>query len=249
MWRESLIIWKLSIIANPLSVGLLVVLFALLTIFSLVPPLTFLLPLIQYYVIFAFVVYVSKKYLESGGDEERLRKLLGVGLHTILTSYPKETLAVLIAQLFLTALAVLVALIIIFVGGVWLLIKPLLEGGEVSWWGLLVSVGVALFIYFSVVTSFPIFFGRAMLRGRGFGETLEYFITSLYAEISWKTILNWDYIKSSAVISVISLGLLIAGFFVGITPLAPALTPFMTFLTVHLLYTFGTVACFKLLRS
>ncbi len=225
------------------------VLFLLLSSFSLIPPFTLLFPLLYYYISFSYVVYVSKKYLESNGSEEKLRNHLRENLKVYITSYPGETVAILIGQLFLTVLAFIVAFTVVVVSGAWLIVKPLLEGGEVSLWGMVIGVLIALLLYFSVVTSFPIFFGRAMLRGEGFGSTLQSFITSLYAEISWKTMLNWDYLKSSVVISLMALALLSANLLIGITPLAPALAPFVTFLTIHLAYTFGTVACFRLLRS
>ena len=249
MWREALKVWEESLRANPsLSLPFVALLLAL-NLFLWIPLLGQLSALLEIYLIFSYIVHTSKLYLGSGGDLEAFRSgLRSVGLGKALFSHTAEVLGVLVAQVFLTVLTLLASLVILSAGGALSVLKPLLEGGDVSWKGLLLSLLIAVFLYFSVVSSFPIFFGRAMLRGKGFSGTLSAFISSLWAEVSWRTMLSWDYIKSSAVISLITLGFLLLHLILLIPPLF-LFGPILTFLTVHLLYTFGTVACFRLLRS
>ncbi|WP_157560488.1 hypothetical protein [Hydrogenivirga sp. 128-5-R1-1] len=249
MWREALLLWKLSLKASPPLTGTVIALLTLLNLLTFLPPFSMMAFLLNYYILFSFVVFVSKKFIEGEGSLSYVERSMRENSTRALFTYFYETVAVLVGQIILSVGAVIFALVVLSVGGVWSVIRPLLEGGEVSWTGLLISTLLAVFVYLSVVTSFPIFFGRAMLRGRGFSGTLKSFVTSLYAEISWKTILNWDYLRSSAVISLITFGFFLAHLLVVIiTPLL-VFGPVLTFLTVHLLYTFGTVAAFKLLRS
>ena len=249
MWRESLTLWKLSLVHNPLPVTVVLLLLVFLNLLTFLPPFSLMAVLFNYYILFAYVVFASKKFLECGGDTVCFERSIRVNPFKALFSYLPETIAVLIAQFLLTLLAFVFALVVFSVGGVWSVLKPLLGGGEVSWTGLLVSVLLALFVYFSVVTSFPMFFGRAMLRGKGFSGTLRSFITSLYAEISWRTMLSWEYIKSSFVISLIALGFFLAHLLVAVLPPLIVVAPVLTFVTLHLLYLFGTVSVFRLLRS
>ncbi len=239
----------MSLSVSPLTTGVILFTLILMNVFTFLPPFSPLALLVNYYLLFAYVVFVSKKFVESGGEPASLKSSLRTNPADALFSYPLETAAVLLAQLILSVGAVFFALVVFGLGGVWSVIKPLLEGGDVSWAGLLISLGLALFVYFSVVTSFPLFFGRAMLREKGFSGTLRAFVTSLYAEISWKTMLSCDYVRSSVVISLITLAFVILH---GILTLVPPLllfAPVLTFLTVHLLYLFGTVAAFRLLHS
>ena len=203
--------------------------------------------LLLYFLTFSFIVLVSKTYISSEGREEVFKEnLKRKNLLSLITEYLPETLAVSVAQFVLTILALIVSLLIFLIGGGLSVIKPLISGGEVSWTGLLITLVLALSLYFSVVTSFPLFFGRAMLRGKGFGETLAKFLGALFVEVSWRMLLSWDYLKSSLVISLISLLLFLLGLFLFFVP---PLASLLSFLTLHLLYTFGTVACFRLLRS
>ena len=242
MWRESLG-------ANPSLSLAFSALLLLLSLLLWTPLLGQLLALFESYLIFSYLVFVSKLYVSSEGDLETFRsRLRSTGLGSVLFSYALETLGVLVAQILLTVLALLVSLVILSAGGFVSVLLPLLEGGGISWKGLLLSLLIAALLYFSVVSSFPLFFGRAMLRGRGFRGTLLTFISSLWAEISWRTMLSWDYIRSSLVISIITFGLLLLHLILLIPPLS-IFGPLLTFLTLHILYTFGTVACFRLLRS
>ncbi|RLJ70605.1 hypothetical protein BCF55_0882 [Hydrogenivirga caldilitoris] len=245
MWREALLFWKISVLKIPtLVAAFLLILFS---VFTFMPPFSLPALLFNYYLTFSYVVFMSKKYIETEGNPSTFEEATNSPIK-FLYSYASETIGVLVAQFLLTLGAILFALIVFSVGGVWSVIKPLFMGGDVSWTGLVLSLVLSLFVYFSVVTSFPIFFGRAMLRGKGFSQTLSYFLTSLYAEISWKTILNWDYIKSSAIVSLITLCLLVLNLLIAfITPLA-LLAPAVTLLNLYLLYLFGTVASFRLLR-
>lgn len=193
------------------------------------------------------MVLVSKTYVASEGREDAfLDSLRRKNFLNLIIEYIPETLAVLVAQFVLTVLVLIVSVLIFLIGGGVSVIKPLLSGGEVSWTGLLITLILALLLYFSTVTSFPLFFGRAMLRGKGFSETLTKFLGALFVEVSWRMLLSWDYLKSSLVISIISLLLfLLSLLFFFLPPLASLIS----FLTLHLLYLFGTVACFRLLRS
>ncbi len=249
MWREALYVWKDSLTVNPsLSLPFTALLF-LLNLLFWIPILGQLSALLETFLIFSYVVFISKLYIDSRGNRETFSsRLASASLGSLIFSYTAETIGVLVAQLFLTFLAFIISLIILSAGGFMSLILPLLEGGDVSWKGLLLSLLIAVFLYFSIVSSFPIFFGRAMLRGKGFSGTLSTFISSLWAEISWRTMLSWDYIKSSIVVSLITFGFLMLHLVLLIPPLL-LFGPILTFLTVHFLYTFGTVACFRLLRS
>ena len=249
VWKEALHIWKISLTANLYTSLPFLFSLVLLNLFVWIPLVGQLSALIESYLIFSYIVFTSKLYIDSEGNPEALKSgLRSVSLTKVLSSYPGEVIGVLVAQIFLTVLALLLSLVILSAGGALSVIKPLLEGGDVSWKGLLFSLLIAVFLYFSVVSSFPIFFGRAMLRGRGFSGTLLAFISSLWAEVSWRTMLSWDYIKSSVVVSLITFGFLLLHLILLIPPLL-LLGPILTFLTVHFLYTFGTVACFRLLRS
>ncbi len=246
MWREALRVWKLSLLRNPIPVGFLFLLIAFLSLLTPLPGIGFLNTLLNTYLIFSYVVYVSKAYIASGGDSKAFLSSLGWNPTKVFFRFFRETLAIITGQLILTLGAGALSLLVFSLGGVWSVLKPLLEGGEVSWLGLVLSLILSLFLYFSVVSSFPIFFGRAMQRGRGFWGTLKTFLSSIYAEVSWRTLLNWDYIKSSFIMSVITLLLLLAHL---LFILLPLFIPLLSFLTIHLIYTFGTVAVFRLLRS
>ncbi len=249
VWKEALHVWKISLTANLyISLPFLFSL-VLLNLFVWIPLVGQLSALIESYLIFSYVVFISKLYIRRGGNIEGFEEdLRSANLLSPVLSYPREVIGVLVAQIFLTVVALLVSLVILSAGGALSVIKPLLEGGDVSWKGLLLSLLIAVFLYFSIVSSFPIFFGRAMLRGKGFSGTLSTFISSLWAEISWRTMLSWDYIKSSIVVSLITFGFLLLHLVLLIPPLF-LFGPILTFLTVHFLYTFGTVACLRLLRS
>lgn len=250
MWRFTLQVIKLSLTEKP---SLTVPYLLAITLLSLpfpVPVLGQLAFIMNLFLVFSFLVFTSKLVAFHGEDLASLRlELKKASFLRVLTAYPGETAGVILGHLILTVLAGLVAALVILVGGSSFLIVPLIRGEGVSWWGVLVFLLLALFIYFSVVTSFPLFFGRAVLKGRGFWETLYKFLSSVFAETSWRTLLNCDYTRSSLVISFLILLVITANLLFLIVPPLFVLSPVLSFLGIHVAYTFGTVACLKILRS
>ncbi len=248
MWREALDLWRISLGSWKLSIPLIL----LLLLLNLPPALlagSLTVPLSSF-LIFAYTVFVAKSYVDAGADLPELeRDLHRKSFPRAILSYVPETVAILTAQTALGLLALFTAFVVFTVCGVWSVVRSFVGGGELSWTGLLVSALLALFLYFSVVSSFPLFFGRAVLRGKGFWSTLRYFVESLYAELSWRTLLSCDYIRSSAVIASVGLCLLLLHWLLLLLAPLSVLAPVLSFLTVHLFYLFGTVACFRLLRS
>jgi len=55
VWRESLLLWKLSLKANPQLAGLLIVLMAILNLLTFLPPFSMVALLLNYYLLFSFV--------------------------------------------------------------------------------------------------------------------------------------------------------------------------------------------------
>jgi hypothetical protein len=246
VWREALTLWKLSLVGNLSTAIPLLLTFAVLNLILFVPVLGVLLFPVKYYLLFAYTTFVSKRYVEKGGNESALLSSIRGNPVRVLLSYFRETLAILVGQVLLTITAVLIAFLMLFAGWLLYLIKPLLEGREMSIGGFLLAAVLSILVYLSVVSSFPLFFGRAMLRGRGFIGTLRYFLSSLYAEVSWRTLLSCDYLKSSLVVSLIALLLFFLGLLFSL--FGPFALPF-SFLSIHLIYLFGTVSAFRLLRS
>lgn len=242
--------WRRSLTENPRISFPLLSLLLFLNALTLIPPVASLAVLLSSYLMFSCTLFVAKSYVRAGG---RLRELEAVlrraTFPQVVFGYAYETLAVLIAQTALGILALFVAFVVLTVGGVWSVLLPLLEGRVVSWSGIVLSVFLAFFLYFSLVSSFPLFFGRAVLKGEGFRSTLRLFVESLYRGLSWRTLLNADYLKSSVLISLISCLFILLHGIVLLFPFTLPAGSVLSFLTVHLLYTFGTVACFRLLRS
>ena len=209
------------------------------------------LALVNSFLIFSYVVWVSKTYVAEKGNLQKVATAIGeVSLVKVVKGYPSVVLGVMVAQLILGVVAFILSIVILSIGGVWYVVMPLVSGeGEVSLIGVLIAVLVSALLYFSLVSSFPIFFGRAILRGKGFGDTLRFFISSLWSELSWKTFLNLDYLISSLIISAIVLVMILLNFLLMILPFGLFLSPVVSFLTLHLAYIFGSVAVFKLLRS
>ena len=243
--------WKISLSSNPsLSLPFLGVVILLSLSFP-VPLMGQILALLNSFLIFSYVVWVSKTYVAEGGDLQRVATAIGeANLIKVVKEHPSVVLGVMVAQLILGVVALILSIVILSLGGVWYVLMPLVSGeGDVNLLGVLLAVLVSLLLYFSLVSSFPIFFGRAILRGKGFGDTLRFFISSLWSELSWKTFFNLDYLVSSAVISAIVLAMILFNLLLMILPFGFFLSPVISFLTLHLAYLFGSVAVFKLLRS
>ena len=217
---------------------------------TLIPAVASLAILLSSYLMFSWTLFVAKSYVRAGGRFEELRAVLRrTTFGQAVSGYVLETVAVLVAQTALGILALFIALVVFTAGGVWSVLLPLLEGEVVSWTGLLLSAFLAFFLYFSLVSSFPLFFGRAVLEGEGFRSTLRLFIESLYRGLSWRIFVNADYLKSSLLISLLSLLFILLHGILLLLPFAFFVGSVLSFLTLHLLYIFGTVACFRLLRS
>ncbi|MDQ7037660.1 MAG: hypothetical protein Q9N26_00465 [Aquificota bacterium] len=250
MWGFTLQVIKISLLEKPAFSVIFFTLLILLTLSFPVPILGQLLFLLNLFLVFSFITFTSKTVVLHGGDMVRVRQeFRRSGVLRILFSYVPETLGVLVGQFVLTLGAILVALIVLVAGGSSFLIAPLIRGEEVSWWGVLGTLVLCALLYFSVVTSFPLFFGRAVLRGSGFSATFVKFVSSLFFEVSWKTVFSCDYMRSSLVLSFVVLGLIMLDVLLLSLPPLGVLSPVISFLCFHIAYTFGTVACLRLLRS
>ncbi|GEM_PF-3212285 len=249
MWRFTLQVIKISLLEKAsLSIPYFV-LITLLTFGLPVPVVGQILFLLNLFLIFSFITFTSKTLVLHRGDLVRFRQeLKRSSLFRVLFSYVPETVGILAGQFVLTLGAVLVALILLVAGGSSFLIVPLIKGEEVSWWGIFVTLVFSALLYLSVVSSFPLFFGRAIFRGSGFSDTFVKFVSSLFFEISWKTMLSCDYMRSSFILSLVILGLILLDLLLLSIPPLGVLSPAVSFLGFHTAYTFGTVACLRLLR-
>ncbi len=250
MWRDTLKVIKVSLFEKPSLTATLFGAVVLLTLLAPVPVLGQLAFLLNLILVFSFLVFTSKVFLRCEGDLARMTlEFRRSSLATVVGSWFLETLGVLVGHLVLWVLAALLAFILFLIGGSVFLVLPLIKGEGIGWTGLIGTVVLAVVLYFSVVTSFPIFFGRSMVRGSGFWGTFYTFLSSLVAEISWRTILNCDYLRSSVVISLFVLLIFLLNLVFVLAPFLFFLSPLVGLLALHTAYTFGTVACFRLLRS
>ncbi|NPA32143.1 MAG: hypothetical protein GXO04_00805 [Aquificae bacterium] len=243
MWKKTLRVWFITLTQNPsLTSGLALLFTALNLLFVL--PLGVLSLLLQNLITFSAIIYFSKLYLKTKGDEEAYKK--GVkesSLSDVILSYMPHALFLVLANYaLLISLFVLLVMAFILLG---LLVGTSLLAFGTAPSGTLVLVYVLffLFLYFSVVTSFPAFFARTVVEAKKPSDYFILFLTAPFSRLLWRISFSFELLVSSLIVGAVSLFLLIFKFLlVRLFPPLVLLTYFFGFVNLLLVYLFGVVS-------
>ncbi|NPB08633.1 MAG: hypothetical protein GXN96_06870 [Aquificae bacterium] len=246
-WKKTLRTWYLSLVANSsltLQIALLFFLLNFLIIVPLVAPFTFFL---QNLLNFSLILFFGKAYLSAGGDERTYEeKLKAVSSLREPLSYLKESFFLVLAQYVMTALLLVFLLIALIAAGAVLGISLLAFGTTPPWWALLLYGVIVLFLYFSIATSYPLFFARALLESSNPRDFFLKFLTAPFSSLLLRMNFSLELFLSSLVISTFTLVLfLVQWVLYYLFPPAVLFSYFFTFVNLLLLYLFGLISLYK----
>ena len=244
MWRKTLTLWKIILFENPNFVLSDALTYFLLNFLFLIPLLNAFNFFIESIVTFGLLICVSKIYAKAKGDIKAFRKgLEGLNAFVCVKENFLEAVALSLAHMVMGV----VALFFVFLG---LMIIALITGTTFlifntvpPLWALALYLAFLLFVYFSIVTSYPSFFARVIFEAKTPKDYFFMFITAPFSNLLFKMSFSLDLLASSLIIGGISL--LLTLFKVFITWLFPASILFLSFLVlinILLVYLFGVVA-------
>lgn len=244
MWKKTLTLWKLIVFDNPdftLSVALL---YFLLNFLFLVPILNIFNFFIESVVTFALLICVSKLYVAVEGNVRAFKEELSrLNAFRCVRTFWKEAVAVSLAHI----VTGILSLFIIFLG---LAIIALITGTSFIFfnfampaWAIVLYLVFLLFVYFSIVTSYPSYFARVIFEAQTPKDYFFKFITAPFSKLLLKMSFSLDLLFSSLIISFFSLLLTLFKIFVTyFFPISILFVSFFAFLNMLLVYLFGVVA-------
>ena len=244
MWKKTITLWKIILFENPnftLSVALI---YSLLNFLFLVPILNAFNFLIESVITFSLLICVSKIYVNVSGNIEGFKKkIINLNAFQCVRNYLLEAVALGFAHMIMGV----IALFFVFLG---LMIIALITGTSFlvfnavpPLWVLAFYLAFLLFVYFSIVTSYPSFFARVIFEAKTPKDYFFMFITAPFSKLLFKMSFSLDLFVSSLIIGGISLLLtLFKVFITWIFPISILFVSFLVFINMLLVYLFGVVA-------
>jgi len=242
LWRKTINLWKIALTANG---GLFIKTLGAFTLLNLLffTPLQPLSVFLQNLLTFSLITYFSKLYLEVKEERAFKERVLTTEFGEASTKYLLHALALLFAQYVMSFLLVVFVVAALFFILSLFGLTFVVFGATLPSWAVFLFVLVVIFLYFSMATSYPLFFARAVVEGRDPKDYFVKFLTAPFSPLLMKMGFSLPLLVSSLIVSAIVLGLFVLQFILyHLIPPTAVLSFFFTYANLLLVYLFGVVS-------
>ncbi|NPB07283.1 MAG: DUF4175 domain-containing protein [Aquificae bacterium] len=242
LWRKTLNLWKLALTANADLAVKTFLAFLLLNLLFFTP-LQPLAAFAQNLLTFALIIFFGKLYLSNPEEKTFLARLMAASFGGAVKPNLLPALALVLAQYVMTFL-----LLVFLVAGLMLVaalfgVTLFVFGTALPLWAVGLLVVALVFLYFSMATSYPLFFARALIEAKDAKDYFIKFLTAPFSPLLLKMGFSIPLLTSSLIVSAVALLLFVVQFLLyHLLPFTTVFSFYFTYANLLLIYLFGVIS-------